>query len=169
MVIRPASPEDSHGIASVHVSSWQDAYRGIVPQSLLDRLALASRERQWIEILTRGDSRVLVAEASGDIVGFVSFGNSRDQNEAPNVAEIYAIYVVSSRWSTGVGRLLWEGALEHLRRLGFTKVTVWVLSGNEKAIRFYQRVGFAFSGDSETTVDIGGLRLPEVRYEIAIA
>ena len=35
MIIRPALVEDSHGIALVHVSSWQHAYRGIVPQSIL--------------------------------------------------------------------------------------------------------------------------------------
>jgi ribosomal protein S18 acetylase RimI-like enzyme len=169
MVIRPASRQDCRGIAAVHVSSWQDAYRGIVPQSFLDRLTVEKREQQWVELLERGDSWVLVADASGDIVGFVSFGNSRDDNALPKVGELYAIYVAPSHWSTGVGRMLWEAALEQLRELAFTRVTVWVLSGNQKAIRFYQRIGFALSSDSETTVEIGGEKLPEVRYEIAIA
>ena len=56
MIIRPALVEDSRGIALVHVSSWQHAYRGIVPRSYLDQLSVANREKQWVEVFERGSS-----------------------------------------------------------------------------------------------------------------
>ena len=169
MVIRPASAEDAHGIARVHISSWQDAYRGVVPQSYLDQLSVASREQRWVDILGQDSSETLVADSAGDVVGFVSYGHARDKHAPSNVGEIYAIYVASSHRSAGVGLSLWEAASRRLRELSFTTVVVWVLEANDKAIRFYQRLGFAFSRDSEITVEIGGEKLPEVRYEIAIA
>jgi L-amino acid N-acyltransferase YncA len=169
MIIRPALVEDSHGIALVHVSSWQHAYRGIVPQSYLDQLSVANREKQWVEVFERGSSVTLVAEAAGHIVGFISYGNSRAEHALQDVGEIHAIYVASSHWSTGVGRSLWEAALARLRELSLAQAIVWVLAANEQAIRFYERVGFALSEGSETPVEIGGMRLPKVRYEIAIA
>jgi L-amino acid N-acyltransferase YncA len=169
MIIRLASAEDSHGIALVHVSSWRDAYGGLVPQSYLDELSVANREQRWVEIFEQGSSETLVADAAGDIVGFICYGKSRDTHALPGVGEIYAIYVASSHWSTGVGRSLWAAALVRLRELNFAKAIVWVLAANEKAIRFYEQVGFALSIGSETTVEIGGKTLPEVRYEVAIA
>lgn len=169
MVIRRAVAEDSHGIARVHISSWQDAYRGIVPQAHLDQLSVVDREKRWGEVLDRGDSETLVANAEGRIVGFVSYGKSRQEGAERGEGEIYAIYVCSSHWSTGVGRSLWEAALTRLREGGFVRAIVWVLAANEKAIQFYERVGFTLCKGSETTVEIGGKTLPEVRYEIAIA
>jgi len=169
MIIRPALVRDSHGIALVHVSSWQDAYRGIVPQSYLDQLSVADRERRWVEFFERGSSETLVADTAGHIVGFISYGNSREENALRHVGEIYAIYVASSHWSTGVGRSLWEAASARLRELSLAQAIVWVLVANEQAIRFYERVGFSISKGSETPVEIGGMRLPKVRYEIAIA
>jgi ribosomal protein S18 acetylase RimI-like enzyme len=169
MVIRRALTEDSHGIALVHVSSWQHAYRGIVPQTYLDQLSVADREKRWVEILDRGGSETLVADAEGDVVGFISYGKSRRERAEREEGEIYSIYVSSSHWSTGVGRSLWEAALARLRELGFVRAIVWVLAANEKAIQFYERVGFTLCEGSETTVEIGGKELPEVRYDIAIA
>jgi ribosomal protein S18 acetylase RimI-like enzyme len=169
MVIRPAATEDSPGIAVVHVSSWQHAYRGIVPQSYLDQLSVAEREGRWAEILGRGGSETLVADAGGDIVGFVSCGKSRRVQVDGNEGELYAIYVIASHWSTGVGRSLCEAALGRLRDLGFVRAIVWVLAANTKAIRFYERAGFELHAGSETTVEIGGKNLPEVRYDIDIA
>ena len=169
MIIRRASTEDSHGIALVHVSTWQRAYREIVPQTYLDRLSVAEREKAWVEILGRSGSEALVADAEGDVVGFISYGKSRQKHAEGDEGEIYAIYVRSSHSSTGVGRSLWEAASGRLRELGFARAVVWVLAANLKAIRFYERAGFTLGKESETTVEIGGEKLPEVRYDIAIA
>ena len=168
MIIRLALAEDSHGIALVHVSSWQHAYRGIVPEAYLDQLSVADRERRWLEIFERGGSETLVADREGQVVGFISFGKSRHEQAGRHEGEIYAIYVSSSYWSTGVGRSLWEAALARLRELGFVRAMVWVLAANEKAIRFYGRAGFTLCKGSETAVEIGGKNLPEVRYGITI-
>lgn len=171
MVIRRALTEDSYGIALVHVSSWQHAYRGIVPQTHLDQLSVADREKRWAEIFERGVSETLVADADAEhhVVGFISYGKSRRECAEREEGEIYAIYVSSSHWSSGVGRSLWEAASARLRELGFVRAIVWVLAANQKAIQFYERVGFTLFEGSETTVEIGGERLPEVRYDIAIA
>jgi ribosomal protein S18 acetylase RimI-like enzyme len=168
VIVRRATAGDSHGIAVVHVSSWQHAYRGIVPQSHLDQLAVADREGRWAEILARGDSETLLAEAFGTIIGFISFGKSRQQDAVRDEGEVYSLYVSPSQWSTGVGRSLWETALGRLRELGFVRVIVRVLAANQKAILFYERIGFVPCSNAANAVEIGGARLREVSYEIAI-
>jgi hypothetical protein len=47
--IRPATAEDAAGIAAVHVRSWQVAYRGQLPDALLDSLSVDQRTRWWGE------------------------------------------------------------------------------------------------------------------------
>jgi len=43
-MIRPATPEDARAIAEVHVASWRYAYRGLLPDDVLDRLSVEERE-----------------------------------------------------------------------------------------------------------------------------
>jgi RimJ/RimL family protein N-acetyltransferase len=168
MIVRRASVEDSHGIALVHVSTWQSAYRGIVQQGYLDQLSVADRERMWADIFRRNTAEALVVDAGDDIIGFISFGNSRSELAVRHLGEIYAFYVSPYHWSSGVGRVLWDAASARLRELNIARVIVWVLAANERAIRFYERMGFSLSAGSEKLVEIGGKKLPELRYEVAI-
>jgi hypothetical protein len=43
MQIREASLPDAAGIARVHVDTWRSAYRGIVPNPVLDEANLGAR------------------------------------------------------------------------------------------------------------------------------
>jgi len=61
--------------------------------------------------------------------------------------------------------MLWERAYLRLQARGFSRVTLWVLADNARAIRFYCAAGFAPS--LERAIEIGGKRLLEVRYELA--
>lgn len=49
--IRAAEVSDAGAIAAVHVASWQVAYRGLLPESVLTGLSVAGREQMWSAIL----------------------------------------------------------------------------------------------------------------------
>ncbi|MEZ4734028.1 MAG: hypothetical protein R3E79_43600 [Caldilineaceae bacterium] len=80
MTVRAAKPADAPAIADVHIVSWQVAYRGLLPDTLLDTLSLEQRTQEWREILAlpRG-SRTLVYEEGDRIVGFAGVGPCRDE------------------------------------------------------------------------------------------
>lgn len=148
--IRRATAADVHGIADVHVASWKTAYRGILPDGVLDELSVEQRAQRWTEILARGESTTVVAEDQSGIVGFASLGTSRDADADPGrVAEILAVYVSPSCWGRGFGTRLCEAALAELAADGFSEVTLWVLQRNERAIRFYRGLGFGPDGASQ--------------------
>jgi hypothetical protein len=53
VVVRPAQLGDVEGMARVVVRSWQETYRGLVPDVVLDDPGfLADRERFWTAALT---------------------------------------------------------------------------------------------------------------------
>jgi ribosomal protein S18 acetylase RimI-like enzyme len=161
--VEVATAADSRAIAEVHVGSWQQAYQGIVPGEHLSGLSVATRDAWWQEALRAGSPQVLVARCDERVVGFVAYGACRDDDAPPARGEIWALYVLSSHWSAGVGRALWLAALEHLRRQGYASVSLWVLSQNRRGIRFYTTAGFKADPASEKEFTLGGASLREVR------
>jgi ribosomal protein S18 acetylase RimI-like enzyme len=139
----------------VHVRSWQVAYRGLLPDQLLDELSVRAREQTWRETLAgrAGEhaSAVTVAVRAGTIAGFCAVVTpSRDDDAASGmadgVAEIAALYVDPPAWRSGAGRALMQAALASLRAAGWREVTLWVLAANQRALAFYAASGFEPDG-----------------------
>jgi ribosomal protein S18 acetylase RimI-like enzyme len=166
MNVRPAQLRDARGIANVHVRAWQTAYRGIVSEKHLSTLSVDQREESWKECLTLNRPETWVAEVLPELVGWVAFGGSRDDDATPSAGEVEALYVLPEYWSTGIGRALWLKARARLKERGFGSVMLWVLAENTRAIRFYGAAGFAPSW--ERNITIGGRILSEIRYEAPI-
>ncbi len=164
MEVQPATSEDCRAIAEVHVASWQHAYRGILSEQYLASLAVVEREAMWRRMVERQPSHLLVARANGKVVGFVAFGASRDEGVPNDRAEIWAIYVEAASWSTGAGRQLWLEALQRIVAEGYKSVSLWVIAGNERAVRFYERAGFVVEPESRKSFELGGTTLEELRY-----
>lgn len=107
---------------------------------------------------------LLLARSAGQVAGFVAFGASRDEDAPPFGAEIWAIYVKPAFWSTGAGRRLWLAALGQMQAEGYKSISLWVIAGNDRAIRFYERAGFVAEPESRKKFAHGGATLEEVLY-----
>ncbi|HSN74031.1 MAG TPA: GNAT family N-acetyltransferase [Anaerolineae bacterium] len=165
ILIRWAVPDDAYALAEIHVLAWQVAYRGLLPDSLLDSLTAADRLPRWRERLAETSSRVLVAELDGQAAGWLVIGPQRDEDLDPQrVAEIYAIYVRPDAWRHGCGAALMEWAKAELRSQGFAEATLWTLRSNQRAIRFYEAQGFWADGASKVETNRDGVAFDEVRY-----
>lgn len=170
-MIRKASPYDAKAIAQVHIRSWQAAYRDLMPADYLGSLdaTLARRESSWTGLIASGESHVWVAELDNQIVGWISVGASRDEDTAAeNVGEVTAIYVLAGYWQTGVGLALWQAGVQYLAAQQYQRLTLWVLAGNERAIRFYRRAGCVEEPGTGRTLHRGGVELVEVRYGLPL-
>lgn len=166
-VIRPARPEDARGVAEVHVASWRHAYRGLLPDDSLERLSVDDREAMWLSVFAHPDPRsgAFVAEVEGRVVGFASFGPSRDEDVPERTGEVPAIYIDPTVLGTGLGRELFEAATIALRDAGFARATLWVLEANALARRFYEKVGWAWDGAVSTHL-FECANEPVVRYAV---
>jgi GNAT superfamily N-acetyltransferase len=165
MVIRVATIADAHDIAEVHVASWRAAYRGLMPDSVLDGLSVPKRTEIWQRIMAEQKFQLLVAEHDDRIVGFVNFGSARDPDAVPGLTgEILAIYVDPNRWHEGTGQGLLEAALSKLKSAGFNEAMLWVLDSNSRARFFYERAGFSVDGATQSEVVGDNAKIQEVRY-----
>lgn len=162
--IRPIRVEDVAAVARLHVAVWQAAYRGLLPDAFLDAQSVERRERMWQGAVGRDDPPVLVAEMGGRIAGFVWCGPARDADvQGAMTGEVYAIYVAPDAWGSGVSAALMVQGLAGLAALGYTEAILWVLRGNERAMHFYTRQGFAPDGAAKIEQH-GDVTFDEVRY-----
>ena len=153
LTVRRARVEDAAEMASVNVRCWQETYRGLMPDAVLDDPGfLAARERFWTAALTDEryrDNRVAVAERDRELVGIAMSGPPLDAG-APWARQLYVLYVYAAEHGTGVGPALLEAVVDPEE-----SVALWVADPNPRAHAFYLKHGFVADGAAQVE---GGVR-----------
>lgn len=162
-LVRHACERDASRIAGIHVRSWQKAYRGLVPDGMLDALDPIQRALVWKELLGMPEETVLVVMRGARMAGFCSLLPSRDGDAVRGTGEIASFYIDPPAWGHGAGRELMAEVVRQARERRFQRVTLWVLAGNERARGFYEKAGFARDGGKKAE-DRQGFSIPVLRY-----
>ena len=167
MRIRQAIIADAHRIAQIHVDGWRAAYRGRMPDEILDKLDVEKRAAFWGGRLADRECGVFVVELNERVVGFCDLIPTRDKDLDPKTtAEIVAIYVDPRHWRKGAGQALCRFALETAGRENYSAVTLWCLDSNVAARSFYEKVGFHLDGATKVDQSLKSHELREVRFRI---
>jgi ribosomal protein S18 acetylase RimI-like enzyme len=168
--IREGEPRDAEAIATIHVRSWQEAYRGQLSDEYLDGLKVEDRLAMHRYALEQPppEYRMWVAEEGGRVLGFAVTGRSEDADADERTGELYAVYLEPERVGTGLGRALLDHAVGDLRQRGFRAATLWVLETNARARRFYEVAGWAADGTT-TSERVDCEMRPTVRYRTDLA
>lgn len=147
--IKPMETEaEILGKGYVHWKSWQETYPTLVGEDYLAAMTLEKCQKNAL----RWRDNILVAKDGERVVGFAGYGAYRDDT-MPGCGEVYAIYLLAEYHGQGIGYRLMNAAMEELRE--YPKIALWVLRGNNRAIRFYEKYGFTFDGaELETTLGI---------------
>lgn len=167
-IVRLARVIDADAIADLHVRAWQVAYRGLLPDAYLDSLSseMGSRSAQWrLRIAQPEPSKeTLVAVVDDVIAGWVTYGPTRDEDVTGEMtAEIWGIYVDPDHWRRRAGSALLSESVGRLATAGYAEATLWVLEGNSRARRFYERHGWRPDGATDF-FERGGHQAIEIRY-----
>ena len=133
------------GKGYVHYKSWHETYAGLIDEEYLQGVTLES----CIAMAHRWTGNILVAKEEEKVIGFAAYGPCRDK-DLPEYGEVYAIYVLQAHHDRGIGYGLMNAAFGKLSK--YPKIAVWVLRGNERAIRFYKRYGFCMDGSEKEVV-----------------
>jgi len=166
MLLRDARPEDALAIAQIHVRAWQAGYRGLISAESLDRMKAEERAgRYTLGSTDPAQPATLVAEAPG-IVGFVTIAPAPGAVDAGS-GQVAALHVDPPYWHQGIGAALLDAAHRRLAGRGFPRAVLWVLVGNERALRFYRRHGWTPNGRTQSE-EVWGVRIDEVQLERAL-
>ena len=146
-IIPMATSEDMDGKGYVHWKSWHETYTGLVDPAYMGKLTL----EKCVDIAHRWPDNTLVAKIGDKVIGFVCYGEHRDDT-ITDCGEVFAIYVLADFYGQKVGYTLMNAAFEKLE--AYKRVAVWVLKGNDRAIKFYERYGFRSDG-TEKEIKLG--------------
>lgn len=139
-VIRTAQPEDATMLlAYIRCITKEPEFFVLEPDEFP---ATNELERQWIqEHLDHPGKIILLAEASGTILGNVSFENGPHRRIGHRGN--FGIAVVKEWRGMGVGTALLNALLEWAKANPLLeKIAMEVFSVNDRAIRLYRRLGF---------------------------
>ena len=162
-VIRAARPEDADAIALLHASSWRGTYRGMMPDSFLDRDVFVNRQAAWREHFAGDDPNqfVLLAEREDRVIGFICVYRDNDPTWG---ALIDNLHVARDSHGRGVGTSLMRAAASWLHDGTPDRgVYLWVMEANSGARAFYERNGGRYV-ETLIKTDPGGGEAPNCRY-----
>lgn len=151
--------DDLDELGRVHVQVWREAYAGLLPADYLAGLDPTFGPTRWRERFgTSPEVNWWLARDDDGIVGMATSGPPRDA-DAPAEFELYAINVLRRAHGTGLA----DDLMEHT--LGDRAAYLWVLEGNDRAMAFYRRHGFADEGGRKPEPDTGAVEIRMARGE----
>lgn len=124
--------------------TWESAYSGIFTP---DEIAGAFEGRLKLSTdygIDQEHIGALVAEVRGEIAGVAALALLPD-----DAGEVVALYVKPACQDRGIGKALWDRAMEVFKERGCVEAQVWVLADNALAIRFYEQQGCVLMGEGE--------------------
>jgi GNAT superfamily N-acetyltransferase len=161
IVIREPVEGDVEGMARVHVDSWRETYRGLMPDEVLDDPDLLDRRRalwrSYFELENQQKYRVAVADQDGRIVGIAMVGASRDEDR-PDDLHLFVLYTYAAIHGSGAGAGLLDAVLAPDE-----SASLWVADPNPRAQAFYLNRGFTADGMRKTDEDLGVTEIRMVR------
>lgn len=95
---------------------------------------------------------VAVESPGSQACGWISVGCVQVHEDGATPAapaqscEVSGLNVDPAAWGRGAATALLSAAVAHMRRRGFAHAVLWVMEGNARAIRFYQREGWQRDG-----------------------
>jgi GNAT superfamily N-acetyltransferase len=144
-------------MARVNVRCWQETYRGLMSDAVLDDPGLlAARERFWTAALTDERyvaHRAAVAEREGRLIGIAMSGPPLD-TAAAWTRHLYVLYVQAADHGTGAGRALLEAVLDPAE-----SAALWVADPNPRAQAFYRKHGFVADGTAQVQDGVREIRM----------
>ena len=162
--IAPATPEDVASIAALHAASWRSAYRGLLPDAFLDHAVERNRLDLWqrrFQLDEASRPLILKAMSGGTLTGFACAFIDDDAEWGTLLDNLHVRPEVTSR---GIGKLLLDAVRARIRDAAVSKrLYLWVLDGNTRARRFYEREGGVESGTASVEL-IPDVHVAEVRY-----
>lgn len=95
--------------------------------------------RQTAEAASHGDRRAwfIGRDDAGQAVGIV-----QARRRPPDDCLLFSMWVAPLARRSGAGRALVQAVDDWGATWGATRVVLWVIAGNESAMRFYDRIGF---------------------------
>ena len=141
---RTVGPEFAAGLQSLWVATFEQAYHDEHrPENIRRYCTENFTVRKASSVLSDEESHCVVGCRDGEPVGFYLLID-QDCPLSPGLtgAELKQIYILSAEYGSGLGRLLFDHALDAASGAGNETLWLSVSDRNQRAQAFYRKLGF---------------------------
>ena len=161
--IRDIKKEDIPQVVDIQINGWREAYKGIIVDEYLENMnreeKIKMRQNDYME------NRFIVAELNNEVVGFCRYTDNLSKTpETPEAdCELISLYVKPELKHNGIGRKMFEYAINEFKNLGKSKMIIGCLKDNKLSRKFYEKMGGKII--KERLIHIGDRDFEEVIFE----
>ena len=144
--IVPVNKENLKDYVYVNVNSWNETYRGIMSDDFLDMIMnnIDSNVQRQIDsfdekLKEEPDYKRFILYELGEAIGMFSICKSSNE-KYPNSGEIRAIYLLKKAQKKGYGKLMFERAIEEIKKNNYESMIICCLEKNPTN-EFYKHMG----------------------------
>ena len=116
--------QDIENISKIHVDTWNETYRGILPDEVLDKRSYGWSKKKWQNALADSSSQAftIIAKVESEIVGFaIASPNPRD--DIGIESELIGMNILKKHHKIGVGKKLFQEVVSKFIYLKKTTAT----------------------------------------------
>ena len=153
-VIEDMNQDNVEYYARVNALSWKQSYKGIVNDDFLELINTESEIQKTISNLIKGltdGSKRFLLKYNDEYVGILRVRETKYANYR-QCGELGALYLLNSVKGKGLGKILFNKAINELKDMGYNQMIIGCLSENPSN-DFYKHMGGNF-------VDTNPLTLP---------
>lgn len=161
--VRYANKEDADTIALIYSKSFQQAFKGIIPDDFLNgKFSFENLRKQLAKELDEGTTSNCIILKDDIPVGMLTFMKDSYKERDESEIDLGRIYLLPEYWGKNVAIEFINWLSKELKSKGYSKVALWVVEENLRARKFYEKVGFAHDG--EIRIINPGREIKEYRY-----
>lgn len=161
IVIRKARVEEAEKITDINIKEWWSTYKGLIPDDVIAKIQVKDQARiDRTKKAIKEKNNTFVAEVDGKVVGFSSYGKSKNENY-PDSGEIYTCYILDKYHGMKIGRMLADEVMEELIKEGYETMITRCLVGNPFNA-WHKALNGIFVGNS--IIDMRGYELEDNVY-----
>lgn len=143
--IRKVKPEEVSELRTMSIATFRDTFaHDNTEEQMQEYFDTAFSQEVLSEELAEKESRYFFIEVDGIKAGFLktNTGQAQTEQELEQSFEIQRLYICQGFQGLGLGKKLFEFALQEGRRLGCQWAWLGVWEKNYKAQAFYEKYGF---------------------------
>ncbi|MFC9998144.1 GNAT family N-acetyltransferase [Nocardia sp. NPDC127526] len=155
--ILPLTAEYTRSLAECHIACWREAYRGLVPDHVLDAFDIDRLAEQTERLRVAHPRLNTIAVVEDEVIGFAREGAAMDDSVV-TPRQLFALYVRAAWYGTGVAHDLMRAVLAE-----DADTSLWVFEENPRAQAFYKKYGFELDGERRVEAFTPALEVRMVR------
>lgn len=164
LTIRPATIADCKTLAILKKEIWETTYRGIYPDEKFDNYDYAKNEEKFKFFVNSNTQELYVVTDDENLIAYIEFGEPfrpfKDYTQ-----EIGLFYIKQEYQNQGLGRKLFELALDYIKSTGAKSFFISCHKYNLNAQKFYEKMGGKIVDIDEDSANDG---VPQVKFEYSI-